>query len=172
MVTTHMALRDVPDAITPEGIITTAGIVDTALKRYFAVQVPRLALCGLNPHAGDGGRFGDEEARVLGRAVDAAQQAGIDLVGPCPADTVFVQAAEGRYDAVLPLYHDQGMIPVKMAGLGTVVNVTLGLPIIRTSVGHGTAFDIAGQGAADPSSLLSAIGLAAAMVRADRAAHA
>jgi 4-hydroxythreonine-4-phosphate dehydrogenase len=169
MVTTHMALREVPDAVTAEAIVATAQIVDDGLRRYFGVGAPRLAVCGLNPHAGDGGRFGDEEALVISPAVATARQAGIDLVGPCPADSVFLQAVAGRYDAVLPLYHDQGMVPVKMAGLGSVVNVTLGLPIIRTSVGHGTAFDIAGTGKADPSSLLAAIDLAAAMVRADRA---
>jgi 4-hydroxythreonine-4-phosphate dehydrogenase len=171
MVTTHMALRDVADAVTAEGILTTAGIVDTALRQYFAIRAPRLAVCGLNPHAGDGGRFGDEEVRVIARAVSSAREAGIDMAGPWPADTVFLQAARGRYDAVLPLYHDQGMIPVKMAGLDSVVNVTLGLPIIRTSVGHGTAYDIAGGGRASPGSLLSAIELASVMVLADRSAH-
>ncbi len=162
-VTTHLALRDVPGAVTAGGIVETARIVDDSLRRFFAIESPRIAVCGLNPHCSDGGRFGDEEERVVVPAVTEAQSAGIDLRGPKPADTVFVQALRGGYDAVLALYHDQGMIPAKMAGLDRVVNVTLGLPIIRTSVGHGTAYDIAGTGRADEGSLVEAIKLAARM---------
>jgi 4-hydroxythreonine-4-phosphate dehydrogenase len=168
LATTHVALRDVPGLLTPDLIVEQARVVVAGLRRYFAVPEPRLAVCGLNPHCGDGGRFGDEEARIVEPAIGAAAEEGIVLIGPKPADTVFAQAAEGRYDAVIALYHDQGMIPVKMAGLGQVVNVTLGLPIIRTSVGHGTAYDIAGQGLADPGSLKAAVRLAAGMVRASR----
>ena len=168
LATTHVALRDVPSLLTPDLIVEQARVVVAGLRRYFAVPEPRLAVCGLNPHCGDGGRFGDEEARIVEPAIRAAAEEGIVLIGPKPADTVFAQAAEGRYDAVIALYHDQGMIPVKMAGLGQVVNVTLGLPIIRTSVGHGTAYDIAGQGLADPGSLKAAVGLAAGMARASR----
>ncbi len=162
-VTTHLALRDVPGAVTADGIVEAARIVDESLRRFFAIGSPRIAVCGLNPHCSDGGRFGDEEERVIAPAAAEAQSAGIDLQGPKPADTVFVQALQGGYDAVLALYHDQGMIPAKMAGLDRVVNVTLGLPIIRTSVGHGTAYDIAGTGRAGEGSLVEAIKLAARM---------
>lgn len=168
LVTTHLALRDVPGAIRPDDIVEIAQVLTQSLRRLFGIAEPRLAVCGLNPHCGDGGRFGDEEGRLVAPAVDGARGAGITLAGPEPADSVFAQAVRGRYDAVLALYHDQGLIPVKLSGLGRVVNVTLGLPFIRTSVGHGTAYDIAGTGRADERSLLAAIRLAARMVRASR----
>lgn len=170
MVTTHMALRDVPEAVTAGAIAATAQELDRGLRRFFGIAAPRIAVCGLNPHCGDGGRFGDEEATVVGPGVDAARASGVNAVGPKPADTAFQQAVEGRYDAVIALYHDQGMIPVKLAGLGQVVNVTLGLPVIRTSVGHGTAYDIAGKGLADERSLVAAMSLARDMVRNSRGA--
>ncbi len=168
LVTTHLALRDVPGAVTRDGIVEVATILDAALRRYFASSRPRIAVCGLNPHCSDGGRFGDEEARIVGPAVKDLQAHGIDVTGPMPSDTVFGAAVRGDFDAVVALYHDQALIPVKLAGLGRVVNITLGLPIIRTSVGHGTAYDIAGQGIADEASLLEAIGCATRMVASSR----
>ncbi len=169
LVTTHVALREVPAAIREEDIVETARVLSEGLTRYFGLRAPRIALCGLNPHCSDGGRFGDEEARIIEPAAEAARRAGIDLRGPKPADTVFWHAQEGEYDAVLALYHDQGMIPVKMGGLAEVVDVTLGLPFVRTGVGHGTAYDIAGRGQADERSLVNAVRLAAEMVRSSRA---
>lgn len=166
LVTTHVALRDVPRLVTADKIVSTAAILQDALRRYFGVTAPRIALCGLNPHCSDGGRFGDEEARIVSPAVEIAASRGILLHGPRPADTAFAQASGGAYDAVIALYHDQGLIPVKLDGLARVVNVTLGLPFVRTSVGHGTACDIAGTGCADENSLVEAIGLAACMARA------
>lgn len=163
LVTTHLPLRDVAQGLSVEKISETVLVVADGLKRFFGIASPRIAVCGLNPHCGDGGRFGDEEARIVAPAVEEARKAGVAAYGPRPADTVFTQAAAGEYDAVVALYHDQGMIPVKLAGLGHVVNVTLGLPIIRTSVGHGTAYDIAGRGQADEGSLVEAIRLAAEM---------
>ncbi len=168
LATTHVALRDVPDGLTASDITATVLALAEGLRRFFGIARPRIAVCGLNPHCGDGGRFGDEEGRIVAPAVEGARRAGADACGPLPADTVFAQAADGRYDAVVALYHDQGMIPVKLAGLRRVVNVTLGLPIIRTSVGHGTAYDIAGRGQADEGSLVEAMRLAARMARAKR----
>ncbi|NLW51540.1 MAG: 4-hydroxythreonine-4-phosphate dehydrogenase PdxA [Candidatus Brocadiaceae bacterium] len=171
LATTHVALRDVPGLVSVPGLLGVARVLNEGLRRFFGTPHPRIALCGLNPHCGDGGRFGDEEARLLAPAVAAAGREGIGLTGPEPADTVFVKAAAGAYDAVLALYHDQGMIPVKLAGLGAVVNVTLGLPIVRTSVGHGTAYDIAGTGRAEEDSLVAALRLGAQMARTARAAR-
>jgi len=165
LATTHIALREVPDKLNAADIACTITVLAEGLRRFFGVARPRIAVCGLNPHCGDGGRFGDEEARIVAPALEDARQAGVHACGPMPADTVFAQAADGRYDGVVALYHDQGMIPVKLAGLGRVVNITLGLPIIRTSVGHGTAYDIAGRGRADEASLVEAIRLAARMAR-------
>jgi 4-hydroxythreonine-4-phosphate dehydrogenase len=127
----------------------------------FGYARPRIALAGLNPHAGEHGVIGDEEETVLGPAVEAARAKGIDITGPWPGDTVFPRAVRGEFDVVIACYHDQGLIPIKLLAFGSAVNVTLGLPIIRTSVDHGTAFDIAGKGVADPSSLVEAIRLAA-----------
>jgi 4-hydroxythreonine-4-phosphate dehydrogenase len=168
LVTTHMALRDVPGALSAGAICQTAQVLARDLRRFFGLERARIAVCGLNPHCSDGGRFGDEEARLLTPAVARMRESGLDAVGPKPSDTVFAEALRGRYDAVVALYHDQALIPVKLAGLEQVVNVTLGLPIIRTSVGHGTAYDIAGQGLADERSLLAAIQLAAQMAHASR----
>jgi 4-hydroxythreonine-4-phosphate dehydrogenase len=168
LVTTHIALRDVPRGLRTEDIVEAAQVLAGGLRRFFGLGAPRIAVCGLNPHCGDGGRFGDEEARIVAPAIERARSAGVDLQGPKPADTVFAQAQRGDYDAVLALYHDQGMIPVKMGGLADVVDVTLGLPFIRTGVGHGTAYDIAGRGQADERSLVSAIRLAARMTHASR----
>ncbi|HAU36882.1 MAG TPA: 4-hydroxythreonine-4-phosphate dehydrogenase, partial [Phycisphaerales bacterium] len=141
------------------------------LREWFAVESPRIAVCGLNPHAGEDGAFGDEEQRVIAPAVLMASEAGIHVSGPFPADTVFLKAIEGKFDCVVAMYHDQGLIPVKLLGWRDAVNVTLGLPIIRTSPDHGTAFDIAGKGKADPASMKAAIHLAIDLT-ANRAARA
>jgi 4-hydroxythreonine-4-phosphate dehydrogenase len=144
-----------------------AGIIDLTASELprFGVRAPRLALAGLNPHAGEGGLLGDEDHRVLAPAVAAGRGRGVDISGPHPADTVFVRAVRGEFDAVIACYHDQGLIPVKLLAFGESVNVTLGLPIVRTSVDHGTAFDIAGKDVADPSSMIAATLLAARLAR-------
>jgi 4-hydroxythreonine-4-phosphate dehydrogenase len=156
LVTTHLALRDVPAHLTTERIVQAGRITTDALRRWWGIAAPRLAVCALNPHAGEGGLFGDEDARVLRPAA-----AALGAAGPLPADTVFVKALRGDFDAVLAPYHDVGMTAVKVAGFGTGVNVTLGLPFIRTAPDHGTAFDIAGTGKADPGSMRAALELAA-----------
>lgn len=158
LVTTHVALRDVPALLTTDRIVRTGRVTATALREWFGVAVPRLALCALNPHAGEQGLFGDEEARVLGPAA-----AVLGAAGPLPADTVFVRAMRGEFDAVLAPYHDVGMTAIKVAAFGRGVNVTLGLPFPRTSPDHGTAFDIAGQGRADSGSMTAALRLAVAL---------
>lgn len=163
--TTHEALRDVPGLLTSEAISHAGIVLSSALRDEFGVDEPRVAVCALNPHAGDGGRFGDEEARLLDPAVAIMLEAGVSASGPYPSDTLFARARDGEFDGIVALYHDQGMIPIKLSGLGEVVNVTLALPIIRTSPGHGTAYDIAGMGVADESSLMAAIELAAQMAR-------
>jgi 4-hydroxythreonine-4-phosphate dehydrogenase len=146
--------------LTRELVETTIGLAAQELPK-FGVVMPRLALAGVNPHAGENGLFGSEEVTVLGPAVAAARARGVDVQGPFPGDTVFGRAVRGEFDAVIACYHDQGLIPVKLLAFGQAVNVTLGLPIIRTSVDHGTAFDIAGQGVADPASMIAATLLAA-----------
>lgn len=158
LATTHIALRDVPDAVTPEALQRAATLTRAGLRDWFGIEEPRLALCALNPHAGDQGRFGDEDARVLAPAARAA-----GMAGPFPADTVFVRAIRGEFDAVIAPYHDVGMTAIKVASFGEGVNVTLGLPFPRTSPDHGTALDIAGRGVADASSMAQAI-LTAAQV--------
>jgi 4-hydroxythreonine-4-phosphate dehydrogenase len=163
LVTTHIRFSDVPAAVTAQKVLRTAEIACHALRREFGIRRPRLALAGLNPHAGEGGAFGDEEIRVLGPAVESAQDRGVRLEGPHPPDTVFFRARSGEFDAVIALYHDQGLIPFKLVHFSDGVNVTLGLPFPRTSPDHGTAYDIAGRGIADVSSMASAIRLAAAM---------
>jgi 4-hydroxythreonine-4-phosphate dehydrogenase len=156
----HVPLSDVASVITRTLIDNVIELAHRELPR-FDIPSPRLAMAGLNPHAGEGGLMGNEEQRVLRPAVEAAQARGITIEGPLPADTVFVRAVRGEFDAVIANYHDQGLIPVKLLAFGRAVNVTLGLPIIRTSVDHGTAFDIAGKGIADPSSMIEAVLLAA-----------
>jgi 4-hydroxythreonine-4-phosphate dehydrogenase len=156
----HVPLRDVSSVITRTLIDNVIELARRELPA-FGIPSPRLAMAGLNPHAGEDGLMGDEEQRVLRPAVEAAQVRGIAIQGPFPADTVFVRAVRGEFDAVIASYHDQGLIPVKLLAFGRAVNVTLGLPIIRTSVDHGTAFDIAGRGIADPSSMIEAVLLAA-----------
>jgi 4-hydroxythreonine-4-phosphate dehydrogenase len=158
LVTIHRALRTVPEAVTHEEVCRVVRLVNRELPRFNAAR-RRIALCGLNPHAGEEGLFGDEEQKVLKPAVRGLCAEGIDLEGPFPADTLFSRAARGEFDAVVALYHDQGLIPVKLAGFGRSVNVTLGLPFVRTSVDHGTAFDITEAGVADAGSMLEAMKL-------------
>ena len=160
LATVHVPLADVPGLLTAERL---AGIIDLTAAEMprFGLPTPRIAVAGLNPHAGEDGLLGSEDERVLRPAVAAACARGADVSGPHPADTLFVRAARGEFDVVIACYHDQGLIPVKLIAFGESVNVTLGLPIIRTSVDHGTAFDIAGTNAADPSSMIAAVRLAA-----------
>lgn len=152
LATTHIPLRDVPSAVTPDALAWSARLTREGLRRWYGIREPRLALCALNPHAGDGGRFGDEDERIL-RPV--ARDEG--MAGPFPADTVFVRAMRGEFDAVIAPYHDVGMTAIKVASFGHAVNVTLGLPFPRTSPDHGTAIDIAGQDKADEGSMIEAI---------------
>jgi 4-hydroxythreonine-4-phosphate dehydrogenase len=155
-----MRLADVPAALTAERLEHTIELAAAELPR-FGVHSPRLAVAGLNPHAGEQGLMGTEELDVLAPAIARCRERGIEVRGPFPADTIFGRAIRGEFDAVIACYHDQGLIPIKLVAFGTAVNVTLGLPIIRTSVDHGTAFDIAGRGVADASSLVAAVQLAA-----------
>lgn len=163
LLTIHRALRSVPDAITRDEVLRVGRLVHRELPRFGAAGP--IAFCGVNPHAGEGGLFGDEEARVLRPAIETLREEGIDAAGPLPADSVFVRAARGDFAAVVACYHDQGLIPVKLAAFGHAVNVTLGLPFVRTSVDHGTGFDIVEKGVAEEGSLLAAMRLAADLVR-------
>lgn len=165
LATTHLPLARVSGAITGELLAKTAAIVDRDLKRWWGLAHPRIAVCGLNPHAGEGGHLGDEEIRVIQPALRTLRASGIDVTGPLPADTVFVPRVLAGYDAVLAMYHDQGLPVVKHAGFDSAVNVTLGLPILRTSVDHGTALELAGTGRAEPGSLVAALELAVALAR-------
>ncbi len=167
LATVHVPLAEVPRMITADLL---HGIIDLTAGELprFGVPAPRLALAGLNPHAGESGLLGDEDDRVLKPAVEAANRRGVTIAGPYPGDTVFVRASRGEFDAVIACDHDRGLIPVKLLAFGESVNVTLGLPIIRTSVDHGTAFDIAGKGVADPSSMIAATLLAARLASAGR----
>ena len=160
LATVHVPLAEVSQCLTAERLETTIRLAAAELPR-FGFPSPRLALAGLNPHAGEGGLLGKEEVERFLPVVVACRSDNIDITGPLPADTVFVNAVRGQFDAVVACYHDQGLIPAKLVAFGKTVNVTLGLPIIRTSVDHGTAFDIAGQGVADSSSMIEAVLLAA-----------
>ena len=160
LVTIHVALRRVPELITTEEVYRVAKLACDSMKRLYGIDNPKVAVCGLNPHAGEKGAFGDEEESIIAPAVKRLESEGYAVSGPHPADTVFYWHVKGRYDAVVAMYHDQGLIPVKLLGFDEGVNVTLGLPIIRTSPDHGTAFDIAGRGIASPKSLSSAYSLA------------
>jgi len=160
-ITIHLPLKDVPAALTTEVIVETARTVARELSERFGVSRPRLALSGLNPHAGEDGALGREEQTIIAPAIKALQAEHIDVRGPLPADTMFHPSARATYDAALCMYHDQALIPIKMLAFDHAVNVTLGLPFVRTSPDHGTAFDIAGSGKADPSSLIAALKLAA-----------
>jgi 4-hydroxythreonine-4-phosphate dehydrogenase len=165
LITVHVPLSEVSSLMTPELVDRTIALTQDAMTG-FGVPRPRLALAGLNPHAGENGVIGSEDDRVLAPAVTRARERGLTIAGPIPGDTVFVRASRGEFDCVIACYHDQGLIPVKLLAFGHAVNVTIGLPIIRTSVDHGTAFDIAGTGVADPGSMIAAVKLAAQMVTA------
>jgi len=170
LVTIHCALREAIEQITRAGVLRTIRLANEG-ARQFGIACPRVAVAGLNPHAGEGGLFGREEIEIIAPAIADAREAGIDASGPWPGDTVFMQARQGRFDVVVAQYHDQGLIPVKYLGLEQGVNITLGLPFIRTSPDHGTAFDIAGQGIADPASLRAAVIQAHCLVAARRAGN-
>lgn len=163
--TTHIPLRAVPDAVTRELLKDTLAVLDDGLKRRFGMAAPRILVCGLNPHAGEGGHLGTEEIDVIAPAIEAARRRGVNATGPLPADTAFTPASLAQADAVLAMFHDQGLPVLKHAGFGRGVNVTLGLPIVRTSVDHGTALDLAATGKADPGSLMAALALAAGLSR-------
>ena len=160
LATTHLALREVFAALTPELLVRQAVLTSEALRAWWDLPRPRIALCALNPHASDSGLFGDEEATVYAPALERLADEGVEAIGPVPADTVFVRALRGEFDAVIAPYHDVGMAAFKTAAFGSGVNVTLGLPFPRTSPDHGTALDIAGRGVADPASMVEAIRLA------------
>ncbi len=168
LATTHLPLRDVSAALTIESLCETATILARELTRSFGIAAPRLAVCGLNPHAGEGGHLGREELEVIAPAIARLRSAGIDARGPLPADTAFVPQVLRGFDAVLAMYHDQGLPVVKHAGFERTVNVTLGLPLVRTSPDHGTALDLAGSGRADPASLAAAVQLASRLARQRR----
>jgi 4-hydroxythreonine-4-phosphate dehydrogenase len=172
LATIHLALREAIGQISPDLVLKMIRLTDQAMKIDFGRKAPRIAVAALNPHAGEGGLFGDEERRKILPAVQAAQLDGIDVSGPYPADTLFWRAKRGEFDAVVALYHDQALIPIKLLAFGDAVNVTLGLPFVRTSVDHGTAYDIAGRGVADPGSFRSALTLAIEMAKNRRSERA
>lgn len=171
LVTIHCALKDVPSLLTSDGVFKTIRITDRALREDFGLSEPRIAVAALNPHGGESGRFGREESEIIAPCVVQAREAGCRVEGPLSPDTVFHKAASGAFHAVVAMYHDQGLIPLKLLHFSDAVNMTLGLPIVRTSVDHGTAYDIAGKGIADPSSLKAAIRMAVVMVRNRRRAR-
>jgi 4-hydroxythreonine-4-phosphate dehydrogenase len=160
-VTIHIALAEVARALTRAEIETTARVVEREMRQRFGLARPRIAVAGLNPHAGEGGAMGREEIEIIAPAVESLRAEGLDIRGPLPADTMFHARARETYDVALTMYHDQGLIPAKTLAFDEGVNVTLGLPFVRTSPDHGCAFDIAGRGLADPTSLLAALRLAA-----------
>ena len=162
--TNHMALRAVCDYLRTDRVLDRLLLADAAL-RDMGIPRPRIAVAGLNPHAGEGGAFGREEQDAVVPAIAAARERGIDVEGPFPADTVFLRSRDGAYDLTLALYHDQGLMAVKLVGFGRVVTLLIGLPLIRTSTGHGTAFDIAGRNVADHRNLLEAVRVAAEVAR-------
>ncbi len=161
LVTIHIPLKDVSEALTLSGILDTIVMTNNSLKRHFGIKNPRIAVAGFNPHAGEQAMFGSEENEIIIPAVNKARESGIYTEGPFPPDTVYKKATDGHFDSVISMYHDQGLIPFKMVHFEDGVNTTLGLPIIRTSVDHGTAYDIAGKGIANPQSLVAAIKMAA-----------
>jgi 4-hydroxythreonine-4-phosphate dehydrogenase len=165
LATTHLALRDVPAALSADLLVRQAELVHHALRTHWGISSPRVALCAVNPHASDGGLFGDEEERIVEPALRTLAERGIEAAGPIPADTVFTRAVRGEFDAVIAPYHDVGMAAFKTAAFGSGVNVTLGLPFPRTSPDHGTALGIAGKGLADASSMREAVLLAVHMSR-------
>ncbi|MBW2609839.1 MAG: 4-hydroxythreonine-4-phosphate dehydrogenase PdxA [Deltaproteobacteria bacterium] len=165
LVTIHCALKDVPLLLNQDRIYKTITITSKALQDDFGIQRPRIAVAALNPHGGESGLFGSEDEEIIRPAIDKAMDEGYSVSGPLPADTLYPRAASGQFDAVVNMYHDQGLIPLKLLHFSDAVNVTLGLPIIRTSVDHGTAYDIAGKGDADPSSLKAAIRMAVSIAK-------
>ncbi|MCB2146953.1 MAG: 4-hydroxythreonine-4-phosphate dehydrogenase PdxA [Deltaproteobacteria bacterium] len=165
LATIHIPIEQVPRALTTQGIANIVTLTDHALKTRFGLPAPRIAVAGLNPHAGESGLFGAEEEKIILPAIDLAASQGIIVTGPHPPDTVFLKASQGVFDAVVSMYHDQGLGPFKMIHFDAGVNTTLGLPIVRTSVDHGTAYDIAGSGEASPASMVAAITMAADQVR-------
>lgn len=171
-VTIHIALSDVPKTLTTDLIVETARITDSDMRERFGMARPRLAISGLNPHAGEDGAMGTEDRDVVAPAISALQAEGIDAFGPLPADTMFHATARARYDVALCMYHDQALIPAKALAFEEAVNVTLGLPFIRTSPDHGTAFDIAGKGVASPDSLIAALKLAGKLAMTGKTAEA
>lgn len=160
--TTHLAIREVSASLTQTRVNTAIRLAHLAMRQHYHLRNPKIAVAALNPHAGESGLFGNEEQRTIAPAVRRAQRAGLSVRGPFPADTLFVAAARGDYDCIVAMYHDQGLIPLKLLAFGSCVNVTVGIPILRTSVDHGTAFDIAGKNKANPDSLVKAIELAVA----------
>ncbi|MBN2453381.1 MAG: 4-hydroxythreonine-4-phosphate dehydrogenase PdxA [Candidatus Omnitrophica bacterium] len=168
LVTRHIPLKDVPKKITLDKIVTAIKLTDIYLKKFFRIKNPRIGISGLNPHAGENGAFGDEEARVIAPAIKKASRRVKRIYGPVPPDVIFNAALDGKYDAVVAMYHDQALIPFKLLYFATGINLTVGLPFIRTSPDHGTAFDIAGKGIADPSSMIEAIRLACVLARPRR----
>jgi 4-hydroxythreonine-4-phosphate dehydrogenase len=167
LVTTHLPLRDVADAVTPERLLRTLRITVKELRQSYRIERPRVAVCGLNPHAGEAGHIGTEDRDVVGPTLERARrEIEAEIVGPLASDTLFVGFRDRRtpYDAVVAMYHDQGLIPLKLVHFGESANITLGLPVVRTSVDHGSAWDIAGEGVADPSSMKYAIDLAVRLV--------
>jgi 4-hydroxythreonine-4-phosphate dehydrogenase len=172
LVTTHLPLADVPAAITRGAVVETLAVAQADLVRRFGIAHPRIGVCGLNPHAGEGGHLGREEIDVIAPAIAEARARGLDVTGPLPADTIFVQQHAQAFDAIVAMYHDQGLPVLKSVSFGHGVNVTLGLPFVRTSVDHGTALDLAADPAAaaraDPGSLVAAVDLAVALAHAGR----
>ncbi len=166
LATIHEALFEIRHRFIIGRVFDPIDLAHQALRDYFGIKKPKIAVCGLNPHAGENGQFGDEEQRIIAPAILMAQEAGIDAVGPFPADTLFHSALQGKYDVIAAMYHDQGLIPIKLMAFDKSVNVTVGLPIIRTSVDHGTAFDIAGTNQANPGSMTAALHLACDMAEA------
>ncbi len=169
LATIHLGLFDVRNKFTIGCVFEPIDLLNDALKDYFGLDNPRIGVAALNPHAGENGQFGDEEQRIIAPAILLAQEQGINCAGPVPADALFVKAVHGEFDAVVAMYHDQGMIPVKLLDFEHAVNITIGLPIVRTSPAHGTAFDIAGRNLANPSGLKSAIMMAIGMAKTRRA---
>ena len=165
LATIHEPLFEIRHKFTIGCVFEPIDLLNDALKNYFGIENPHIAVAGLNPHAGEDGQFGDEEQRIISPAILLAQEAGIDCCGPFPADTLFYHAAQGQYDGLVAMYHDQGLIPIKMLAFDKAVNVTIGLPIIRTSPGHGTAFDIAGKGVANANAMKEAIRVAVQMAK-------
>lgn len=165
IVTRHLALKDVSPALNAGKILQTIDLANDALRKYFKIHRPRIGVCGLNPHAGEGGTIGQEEIAVITPAIEKAKAKGLKVSGPLSADTLFTPPVAKNYDVIIAMYHDQGLIPIKTLYFRNVVNLTIGLPFIRTSPAHGTAFNIAGKNQADPSSMIEAVRLAAALGR-------